>query len=51
MPVWADVFGNEKQKQTWVTVLLLSSPVGVICGYTMTSFMVKYFTWHYSFYA
>lgn len=50
MPVWADVYANEKQKSAWVTILLLASPVGVIAGYTLTSIMVSYATWHWSFY-
>lgn len=50
MPVWADVYANEKQKSTWVTFLLLSSPLGIVGGYTLTSFMVTYYTWKVSFY-
>lgn len=50
MPVWADVYANEKQKSLWVTVLMLSSPLGIVIGYTLTSFMVEYKSWHWSFY-
>lgn len=50
MPVWADVYANEKQKSQWVTILLLSSPLGIVGGYTLTSFMVTYYKWQYSFY-
>lgn len=50
MPVWADVYANEKQKSSWITILLLSSPLGIVGGYTLTSFMVSYHFWQYSFY-
>ena len=41
MPVWADGFANEKQKSTWLTILILASPVGVIFGYIISSTLVK----------
>lgn len=49
-PVWADAFGNEKQKSIWLTILLLASPLGVVLGYTLTFYMQKYLTWEWSFY-
>lgn len=33
MPVWADVYGSKRQKETWLTYLLISSPLGIIIGY------------------
>ena len=50
MPVWADAFANEKQKSVWLTFLILSSPLGVVGGFTLTAVMVEIATWHYSFY-
>lgn len=50
MPVWADAFASEKQKSAWLTFLLLASPVGVVIGFTLTSFMNHYANWRYSFY-
>jgi predicted MFS family arabinose efflux permease len=49
-PVWADAYGNEKQKSIWLTVLLLASPIGVVMGYTLTFYMQKYLSWEWSFY-
>lgn len=49
MPVWADAFANEKQKSVWLTFLILSSPLGVVGGFTLTAVMVKYATWQWSF--
>ena len=49
-PVWADCFGNEKQKSNWLTYLLIASPLGVIMGYTMTAFFVENIGWRWSFY-
>jgi hypothetical protein len=41
MPVWADGFANESQKSTWLTILILASPVGVIFGYILSSSLVN----------
>lgn len=49
MPVWADAFANEKQKSVWLTFLILSSPLGVVGGFTLTAVMVRYGFWYYSF--
>ena len=50
MPVWADAFAPESQKSAWLTFLILASPLGVVGGFTLTSFMVAYKTWRWSFY-
>lgn len=50
MPVWADAYGNEKQKSAWLTILLLASPVGVVLGYTLTYYMIENLSWEWSFY-
>lgn len=40
-PVWADRYGtSEKQKTTWMNVLLLSSSLGVLIGYSVTAQLV-----------
>ena len=49
-PVWADCFGNEKEKSTWLTYLLIASPLGVILGYTMTALFLENIGWRGSFY-
>jgi MFS family permease len=49
MPVWADAFANDKQKSVWLTFLILSSPLGIVVGFTLTSIMVSYASWHWSF--
>jgi predicted MFS family arabinose efflux permease len=49
-PVWADCFGDEKQKSTWLTYLLIASPLGVITGYTMTALFLENIGWRGSFY-
>ena len=50
-PVWADCFGTtDKQKTTWMSILLFSSSFGVLIGYITTAQMVKNFTWEWSFY-
>lgn len=52
MPVWADAFANEKQKSAWLTFLILASPLGIVGGFTLTSFMVAdpIDNWRWSFY-
>jgi len=49
-PVWADTFAKEHQKSAWLTFLILASPLGVVFGFSLTSVMVKYLTWRWSFY-
>jgi predicted MFS family arabinose efflux permease len=44
-PVWADVFGNDVQKSTWLTYLLIASPLGVILGYGMAAFFLNNIGW------
>ena len=50
MPVWADAFGNETQKSTWLTYQLISSPLGVIIGYGMAAGLQDNFGWRWAFY-
>mmetsp|Transcript_16621 Transcript_16621/g.28327 ORF Transcript_16621/g.28327 Transcript_16621/m.28327 type:complete len:190 (+) Transcript_16621:831-1400(+) len=49
-PVWADIFGNEKQQSAWLTYLLIASPLGVILGYGMTAILLENWGWRASFY-
>ena len=50
-PVWSDMFGaTDSQKQLWLTVLLLSSTLGVLFGYIMTTQFIEKAAWQYSFY-
>jgi hypothetical protein len=35
MPVWIDIFGNEIQKSKWLTLNLLSAPLGIVSGYIL----------------
>ena len=51
MPVWADTFANsEQQKAAWITFLIMASPLGIFLGFTLTSVMVSWKTWEWSFY-
>lgn len=51
-PVWTDAFAsNEKQKATWMSCFLASSPVGVLLGYVLTTQLILNYTWKYAFYA
>ena len=51
-PVWADAMGSEKLKSLWITILLISSPLGVFIGFTLTSVLnsIEGYGWEYSFY-
>ena len=49
MPVWADTFGTQKQKAIWMTFLMLASPLGIVLGFTLTYYMIKFASWEYSF--
>lgn len=49
-PVWADTFGPEKHKTTWLTIMLLAAPLGVVLGYVLTYGMNYAYSWEWSFY-
>lgn len=49
-PVWADVYGNDIQKSTWLTYLLIASPLGVVMGYGLTAAMLENIGWRWAFY-
>ena len=50
LPVWADIYGNETQKSTWLTYLLISNPVGVILGYIICASIQNSIGWRWAFY-
>lgn len=39
MPIWADVFGSEDKKSLMMTLLLISSPLGILIGYGGTAWL------------
>lgn len=47
--MWVDLFAHEKQKTTWITLLLLGVPLGVILGYIMTAVLVTYLDVRYEY--
>lgn len=49
MPVFAETFGNEKQKSKWITTQLISSPIGVILGYGLSSILQNNIGWRWAF--
>jgi predicted MFS family arabinose efflux permease len=49
-PVWADVFGNEKERSQWLTYLLIASPLGVLMGYGMAAMFLDNVGWRWAFY-
>ena len=49
-PVWADVYGSKRQKETWLTYLLIATPLGVITGYGLCAGLQVNIGWRWSFY-
>lgn len=50
-PVWTDAFADtEKRKATWMSAFLVSSPIGVLVGYVLTTQLIINYTWKYAFY-
>jgi len=48
--VWADVFGNELQKSRWLTYLIITTPLGVVTGYSMCASLLENLGWRWAFY-
>lgn len=46
-PVWVDIFSPEKWRTLWLTFLQLAVPLGVIMGYSLTAFMLSYYSVNY----
>lgn len=49
-PVWADIFAREHLKPVWLTFLILGSPLGLVMGFALTSYMKFKYNWRFSFY-
>lgn len=49
-PVWADLFGNEAQKSSWLSILIVSSPLGNILGYILAASIQDSLGWRWCFY-
>jgi MFS family permease len=49
-PVWADFFGNEEQKSSWLSILIVSSPLGNILGYVLAASIQDGLGWRWCFY-
>ena len=49
-PVWADFFGNEEQKSSWLSILIVSSPLGNILGYILAASIQDGLGWRWCFY-
>ena len=49
-PVWADTFGNEKQKSMWLSFLIIASPLGNIVGYILAAYIQDNIGWRWAFY-
>ena len=50
MPVWADIFAKESRKSAWLTFLILAAPLGLVIGFAMTSALIAFEGWKFSFY-
>lgn len=48
--MWADLFGNEEQKSSWLSILIVSSPLGNILGYVLSASIQDGIGWRWSFY-
>lgn len=49
-PCWADVFGNEIQKSRWLTYLIITTPLGLVLGYSMCAAFLDNIGWKWAFY-
>lgn len=51
MPLWVDVFAHNTEKSSWLTILVLGCPFGLVIGYEVTSLFTAHFNfgWYYSF--
>ena len=50
-PVFTDAYAaNERMKTTWMSLFLLSAPVGVLLGYVLTTVLIATTRWEYAFY-
>jgi hypothetical protein len=49
MPLFIDTYGSHREKATWLSLMLLSAPLGVILGYSLTGFLALNYSWQTSF--
>lgn len=49
-PVWVDRFVPERLKSTYLTLLLLGTPLGVVLGYGLSFVCVSHGTWRWAYY-
>ena len=49
-PCWADVFGNNIQKSRWLTYLIITTPLGVVLGYSLCASFLENVGWKLAFY-
>ena len=50
-PVWTDAFSPSDSKKTaWMSAFLLSSPLGVLFGYVLTTQLIQHYSWEDAFY-
>jgi MFS family permease len=50
LPVFINTIGTRENVTYYMSFFLLSSPLGVIVGYSMTAVTIQYFSWEMSFY-
>lgn len=49
-PVWADVFGNDRQKSLWLSLLIITVPLGVVLGYGLCAAFQANIGWKWAIY-
>jgi len=51
MPVWVDAFSPSKLKTTWMTLIIMASPIGMLLGYGLAAVVVTVTAhWWWAFY-
>lgn len=48
--MWIDAFGDKKLAPRWMTLFLVTIPLGVLVGYLIAAFTVAKYGWRMSFY-
>lgn len=49
MPLFVDTFATHKSKSMWMSLMMLSPPLGVILGYIIVASMLESYGWRTSF--
>lgn len=47
-PVWIDLHGR-KRKTLWLTLIQITVPLGIFCGYVMTALIQRFARWNTAF--